>query len=63
MLNTDPLGVMVVMRPNTGKTGQEFGTQELLGRYRLVKRLKDATEDWTGEGGSEDEKKFVSLWK
>jgi len=61
MVNMDPLGVMVAVRPNTGRTGQEFGTVELLGRYQLVRKLQGTVSSWTGEG-DKNEKEFVARW-
>jgi hypothetical protein len=63
---------MVVIRPNTGRTGQELSTKELHERFRFVKGLKDVTPEWglgkeEGEGQTEvrsaDELAYVKMWQ
>ncbi|GMI17748.1 hypothetical protein TrLO_g14850 [Triparma laevis f. longispina] len=55
-LQIDPLGVMVIHRANTGKTGQELSSAELRHKYKLVQGL---TECSGFEGLPSD---FSDLW-
>ena len=55
-LQIDPLGVMVIYRANTGKTGQELSSAELRHKYKLVKSLADCN------GIDSLPEPFSSLW-
>ena len=61
----DPLGIMVIYRPNTGKTGQESTSSELWGRYDLVAPLRDVlSASAMREGGKEGVRtaELARLW-